>query len=66
MLLNCCSETKVAFGGYECFVIFCLSDHTFIFVTLKKGLSCHRPGMKNFDNFSKSPYYYDDDHILSS
>lgn len=43
---------------------FVKSDHTFIFVTLEKGLSCHRPGVKKLDSFSKSPYYYDDDHHI--
>lgn len=57
ILLDCYSETT--FGEYEDFD---KSDNTLIFVTLKQGLSSHKPWMKNVDNFSESPPYYCNDH----
>lgn len=48
-----------------CYLLFIWSYIHFV-LTLKEGLSDHRPGIKDVDNFSKSPYDYSDYHILSS
>lgn len=56
-------RTVAAFGGYKHFD---KSDNTLIFVTLKEGLSGHKPWMKYVDNFSKNPSYYCSDHTQSS
>lgn len=50
--------------GRSVLLSFGKSDHTFGFGTLKKGLSCHRAGMKNFGNFPKG--LYNDDNVLRS